>query len=293
MKMAIWLVIATMVILAACGGGDEGVGDEGAGDTTTVAAGGDGSTTTAAPAGTDGSTTAAPVTTATPAANPSDDFCRFATDYAENVDFSPMGMSPADVESVLRSTNDAIGQAARVAPSEIKADVQMFADAYGGFIEVLDELGFNFLAFNDDMLDDPRLLALEDPALEEAGARISAYCGIDDFIAAGPGTTSGTGGSGTGLPPVDLPEDFPTELVPPGGTAIVSLDIAGSKSVTFDVESSADDVIAYYSDVLGEPTVEMNDPDGALWSAPYGGSTVNVVVSETAQDTSQVNIIVE
>ncbi len=276
------LLIVMMVVLAACGGGD----DEPAASTT-VAASGDGSTTTTEP------TTVAPTTAPAPVANPSDDFCGFAIEYAESVDFSPLSMNPGELESILRATNDAIDQAAQTAPSEIRADVQMYADAYGGFIEILDELDFNFLAFNDDMLDDPRLLALEDPALEEAGERISAYCGIDDFLVAGPGAVGGTGGPDDELPEVDLPDDFPTELVPPGGKAVVSLDISGSKSVTFDVESSADDVIAYYSGVIGEPTVEMNDPDGALWSTQYGGSTVNVVVSESTPGMAQVNIIIE
>lgn len=287
MSRIVRIVTVMMVVLAACGGGDDD-----AGETTTVAAAGDSATTTtAAPPAGEGSTTAVPETTSTPAANPSDDFCRFAVEYAENVEFSPMGMSPADLEDTLRTTNDAINQAARVAPSEIKADVQLFADAYGGFIEVLDELGFNFLAFNDDLLDDPRLLALEDPALEEAGDRISAYCGLDDFIAAGPGAAGGTGGSGGGLPEVELPEDFPADLIPPGGKAIVSLDIAGSRSVTFDVESPADDVIAYYADVVGSPTIEMNEPKGALWTTEYQGTPLNLVVSETEPAITQVNII--
>lgn len=285
MSRAIRLIAGLALVLAACGGGD---GD--AESTSPPTAADDVSTSTAAP-----TTTAEPTTTAVPvAANPSDDFCGFAEEYAETVGISPIGMNPDDLEDVLRSTADAINRAVQVAPGEIKDDVELYADAYGGFIELLDELGFNFLAFDDDVLDDPRMLALDDPALEEAGDRISTYCGLDDFIAAGPGTVGGSGGgTGGGLPEVTLPDGFPSELVPPGGEVNASISVSGALSVGIEVASPIDEVIDYYTELIGAPTVQINEPKGALWTTEFEGSTVNIVLSEISPGRVNVNIIIE
>ena len=129
--------------------------------------------------------------------------------------------------------------------------VALFAMAYGGLIDFLDENQFNFLAITEDSLDDPRLLALEDPALEEAGNRIEEYCGIENFIAPNPAPSAG-GGSGS-LPGATVPSDFPSDLEPPGGVVVANVNVAGATSVTFDTEASADDVIEYYTELLGPP----------------------------------------
>lgn len=277
-----------VLVLAACGGGDTD-----AGETTTVVADGEGTTTTTtttAPA----ATTAAPVDSG---AGASGDFCGFLGDYIEDTDFSPVGLSAAGMEELFKDNLAAMQRARGLAPSAIEGDVALFVDAYGGFIEFMDDYGFNFMAISEDALDDPRLTALEDPALMAAGDRIEDFCGIEgEFIAAPPSSDGGPGGSsgsGGGLPAASLPEDFPADLVPPGGVVVVALEIAGATSVTFDIESPTDDVIAFFSETVGDPTIQMNEPKGALWTTQYEGSTVNIVVSEVAPGMVQVNVIIE
>lgn len=267
-----------VLIVASCGGS----GDEGA--TTTVAAGGDsGSTTTTT------STTAAPATV-DPGSGSSTDFCMFIEEYAENADLSPLGMSVAEFEETFRGNLAAIEQAAQLAPPEIAGDVSLFATAFGGFVELLEENNFNFLAIGEAALDDPRLAALEDPELEAAGDRIEDFCGFEDgdFIQ----TPQAGGGDGSGgLPAQSLPDDFPADLVPPGGEVVAAVDLAGvGTSVTFDVQSPVDEVIAYYTGVVGAPTAELPEPRGALWTDSFQDGMLNIVVAQTAPGVTQVNV---
>jgi hypothetical protein len=282
MNRIVRLLTVTIVVLAACGGGD---GD--AGETTTAAAGGADSSTTI-------TTTTAAVTTAAPVdagGGASGDFCGFLGDYVEEADFSPVGLSPEAFEELFKDNLDAMQHARGLAPSQIEGDVAMFVDAFGGFIEFMEEFDFNFLAITEDALDDPRLLALEEPTLEAAGERIETFCGIEgQFIATPP---SSGGGGDSGLPTATVPEGFPSELIPPGGEVIAAFEVSGSRSVGIEVASSMDDVIDYYTALLGAPTIEMSDPAGALWSTQSGGSAVNVVVAEASENLVNVNIVIE
>lgn len=263
------VAVAFLLVLAACGGG-EGDG------TTTTNAGAGGVTTTAAGA----TTTAAPATTSPPVGS-GDDFCVFLVEYSENTDFSPIGMSAAEIEKLFNDNLDAIEQALTIAPSEVRDDVAMFADAYEGFVGFLSEYNYNFLAIPESALQDPRLQALEDPELTAAGERIGAFCGIDDFATGAPGD------GGSAAP--SLPEVFPAELVPPGGVVVSALAIAGTNTVSFETDTPVEDVIAYYVGVLGDPLQELDDPKGALWISEEDGF-LNVVVSETSPDTVAVSV---
>ncbi len=271
-RISAWLV-ALALVAAACGGGDD------AGDTTTTAGTSSGDT----------STTAAATTSAVPVANPDDEFCRFVLEYDEAVDVQPLGFSPQEVEDWITRAVGAIDDAVRLAPDEIKADVELFAEAYRGFVDLLAEYDYNFLAIGEQAQDDPRILALEDPELELAGDRIGAYCGIDELISSAPTTSAAPGGGGGVIPGASLPEGFPDALVPPGGEVIASINAGGATSVSFEVATGGDEVIDYYSDLLGEPMQEANEPSrGALWFTTYEGASVNVVVSEVEAALTQV-----
>ena len=280
MKRATYGLVVMLLVASACGGGDADPAE----------------TSTGAPAGDGGTgTTAAPATTAAaPAGNPTDDFCEFIVAYAEDADFSPIGLNPEEIEDLFTTNVDAIDEAVRLAPSEIEADVAMFADAYGDFVALLAEYDFNFLALGDAALDDPRLAALDDPELQAAGDRIEAYCGIDSFITtspAPPDSGSGGGGDGGGVSAgTDLPDDFPSELAPPGGAVVATVNVAGASSVTFDVEGDADDFIGYYTDIVGAPVQETSTPKGALWVTTYEGGSLTLVVAETGSGMVQVNV---
>lgn len=259
---------ALVLVLAACGG---------EGDTSTTA--GDGGST-AAP------TTTAATTTAAPPVVAGNDFCGFIADYAENAAISPIGLSPEAIEAAFKQNLDAINQAVDLAPGEIKGDVEMFADAYGGFVDFLGDYGYNFLAIPEDALNDPRLAVMDSPELVAAGDRIEEFCGLDDLIADPPDA----GGGGGALPPTELPDGFPGDLEPPGGEVVAVVNIGTGESVTFDVEGSTDDIIAFYEDQLGAPTQSLDTPKGALWITEYEGQQLTLAVSEVGTNMVQVNV---
>ena len=275
------LAIAAALLVAACGGGDS--------DTTT---------TDASPSGTDqpsttvAATTAAPTTTSgTVSGNTDDEFCEFIIAYANEVEaeFNVISLSPEELEAAFNDNLDSINQALALAPDELRDDVALFADAYGGFIDFLSEYDFNFLAIPEDAFDDPRLAALEDPALEEAGNRIEEYCGVENFITPAPTPpTGGGGGPSSVITGGDVPDEFPSELEPPGGVVVASFSGAGALSVTFDSSESAEDVVDFYTDILGPPTAQT--PEGALWTMTYEGTFLNIVVAEIEGGTSQINV---
>ncbi len=287
MKRASGLIVALMLVLAACGGGDEE-----ASETTAPTDDGSGQVTaTTEPAAT---TTEAPAaTTEAPTANSSDEFCQFVITVAAESDFTPLGLSPQELEEAFTGNLDAINQAAALAPDEIRNDVLLFSTAYGGFVELLAESGFNFLALADLDESDPRLAALDDPALIAAGERIEQYCGIDNFIATPPAPPSDPGNSGdagAGSIGGDVPDDFPAELLPDGANVLVAISSQGATSVTYEIALPADDVIAYYEALLGVAASAFNDPKGALWFTSYEGAGLGVTVTERDATTTDVNV---
>lgn len=283
MSKSLRFTVGLMLALAACGGSTE----ESAAPSTVAPEANDTTVTTAA------AQTTTTTTTAAPAANPSDDFCEFLIAYVDETEFSPVGLSPDEVEELFVSNLGAINQATELAPPEIRGDVNMFATAYAGFVELLAEIEFNFLAMANVDPDDPRLAALESPELEEAGDRIEAYCGIDNFIATSPTPPNDPGDSSAGgtFEGGELPTDFPTELLPEGAELAVVLNVQGADSVTYDVVLAADEVIAFYTDLLGAAAAELSDPKGALWITSYAGTSLTVTVAETDATMTQVNIL--
>ena len=135
MKRLLSLLVGLALVVAGCGGSDE------PSDSTTAAPAGDTDTTTTAPSTTTPDTT---TTTAAALVDPSDDFCEFVVAYAAETNLSPVGLSPSQVEDLFTGNVAAINQAATLAPSEIQGDVLMFAEAYGGFVELLAEVDFNY-----------------------------------------------------------------------------------------------------------------------------------------------------
>ncbi|NND03930.1 MAG: hypothetical protein HKN91_14205 [Acidimicrobiia bacterium] len=274
MSRALRLVVALLLVLAACGGGDD-----------------EGGNTTAAPAG-DGSA-AAPTTQApnTPAVTVGNDFCGFIIEYANSSDFSPVGVAPAQVEAAFMTNLDVMQQAAAIAPGEISADVDMFVVAYGGFVDFLGDYDYNFLNIPEEAFDDPRLAAMEDPELDAAGERIEEFCGVDNFIATPPaGPAGGGGGTAAPLPGAELPADFPAELVPPDSVVLANISVGGGVAVTFQMEADPDDIIAFFTDVLGPPAQSINEPKGALWFSEYQGKTASVTVAEVTPGVVQANV---
>lgn len=272
------LLIVLVLVIAACGG-DEEAGDAGSGDTD----GGETTTTT--------TTTATTTTTTAVSGGGGGDFCDFVAAQAQAVTPSPVGLSPAEVEENYTGILDTITMAAQIAPDEIQGDVQLFVDAYGGLVDFLGDYDFNFLAIPEGDLEDPRLAALDDPELEAAGERIEEFCGIDSFIETPPagGTPAPGGDTGAGpLPGAGIPADFPGELIPPNGTVLATVEVGGAQSITWDVESTLDDLVEFYTELLGPPTATT--ADGALWVAQFNGTSTTVALEEASPSLVNMNV---
>lgn len=274
MKARLVFVAVLVLVVAACGGEPDAASDDGSGDS-------DGSSTTTSVA--TSSTTSTTTTTTTVEAS-SDSFCQFASENNDTLGptFSPT-QTPDQLRDRLLDTRDRISQAVELAPNEIKDDVRVFETAYNGLIEVFEEIEWDFANAPDDLDQDPRVLALESPDLEAAEQRIEDFCGFD-FIPDQPsGGTGGTGGAG-------LPDDFPSDLVVEGGEVVAVVNIGGTDSVTYDVSLDTDEVIAYYTDLLGDPTSSLETPRGALWVTTWEGAALNVSVVEVTPGSTQVNV---
>ena len=282
MGRGIPLALALLLTLASCGG-DDGEADQ---------------ESTAAPSDQPASSEAPPETTTRPAVTVGDDFCEFVLSYAEGIDALSLGPNPATFETALTDNLAAIEQAASIAPSEIRGDAERYVTAYGGFIEFMEEYDWNFMAMSEASLEDPRLLALEDPELEAAGNRIADYCGIDEFVAVGPsalgdrseerGDDPGDPGGGLGT---RLPEGFPDDLAPPRGAVVAAFTSAGVTTASFEVSGDVDDTLTYYTDLLGSPELEVSTPRSAVWSTTFEGAELQLTVVEAAPGMTQVTIV--
>ena len=278
MRTSLRLIVVLMLVLAACGGDDDASDDGDTGD--------DGATVET----TTTTTMATTTTTSGSSGGSGDDWCEFASDNIANVSLNPVQQTTSQLQATIEQVAADIDNAADNAPSEIRSDVQLFADAYNGLLEFFAEYDFNFLSIPQEDLDDPRLNRLDDDDLEQAGDNIEAYCGFE-FINPGPGNTPPPPGPGTGggpLPGAEIPDDFPADLIPPNGTVLATVEVGGAQSITLDVESSLDDVIEFYTELLGPPT--GTTPDGALWVAVFNGTSTTVAVAETGPTLVNMNV---
>ena len=149
MRKLVTLLFAVLFGVAACGGSDNKT--ENASDTNDV-------TTTEASGSSDG--------------DGGDAYCGLAAKYSglEN-SFTP-GADAAQLRSALETSKDALADAVKVAPSEIKADVKLIADAYVPFIEAMAKANFDFTKLNPQ---DPAFANLQKPEIAAASQRIEAW----------------------------------------------------------------------------------------------------------------------
>lgn len=108
------------------------------------------------------------------------DFCGLSADINDGLDAVNVFGGPDSVEAAFRQIADNIDRATGQAPAELREDVQLLSEGVAGFIDVLEEYDYNFLAIPDDAVTtDPRLAAVESPEYEAASDRVNAYCGIE------------------------------------------------------------------------------------------------------------------
>jgi hypothetical protein len=148
------VLIALVVPLAGCSGGS---GDEG---------GGRSSATTAAPAGSDAATTTVDTTFS---GEGSDTFCQQIRTYAES-QRRLGGAANADVRAVYSDAARAVNESAAIAPSEIKRDVEVVAEAFTTLVRELE-------AVNYEITRIPPAVALRfmSAELQSATTRVEAY----------------------------------------------------------------------------------------------------------------------
>ena len=145
-RLAVLLLIA-LLGLAACGSDDK---TENASDSDAV-------TTTEAEASGGGD---------------AKDFCGLESKYTGLEDSFRPGADAASVRASLETAQDALDDGVRLAPSEIKADMKIIADAFGPFIEAMAKANFDFTKVNPE---DPAFANVQKPEVQAASARIDAW----------------------------------------------------------------------------------------------------------------------
>lgn len=201
------------------------------------------------------------------------DFC--SPDRADAI-FNGLDVASLDLGNLqeqFEQMDDFLEDWADSAPGEIRDDVNTLVGGMRGLIEVLEENDYNFLAVGTNAANDPRFLALDDPEFQAASDRVAEYCGFDNTnpVTSGGGST-GSGGS-TGGFSVDLPDDFPSELVPPNSTLGFAGDVGFGLTVEFTSDATADEMKAYYEAELGNPT--FADSESILWTSGLRTVTIS------------------
>lgn len=285
------MVFALMLVAAACGDDDDTT-------STTVtlanasAPADDGDTGT--PASTDdGDTDASADDSPNIGEGENTGFCEFVRMLDEDDD-SFEDLDPASVQADIEESQDLIRQALSLAPSAVRSEVQLLADAFNTFAEFLAGNGYDLFALATS--DDPALLAFDTPEVEQAGETVNAFCGIEDdddstAFGGGPGVSIPGGGtipgSGTFPPDLlssDLPEGFPAELVPPSVTETTTLLSVpdGPFGVIFETSASFEDTVTFYVGVLGESDLVFDEGGrNATWIRTLGTSITTITVAES------------
>lgn len=239
---------------------------------------------------------------------------KFCSPEETDAVFDELDFSGATAEIDYGEVKDALKDWEKSAPGEVKDDVKVLADGVRGLLELLEENEGNFLAMAMAAESDPRMLALDSAAFNAASDRLDEYCGyaIGDFGDSGAsdgmsgGSTdsgssdsgssdsgsSDSGSAGGGFSgAMGLPDDFPTELVPPDSELTFAGSIAGALTGEWASTMTIEEVLAYYSDEYGDPMYV--DSESALWSIVDGDQLISVNVAGTDGDLTISVVILE
>jgi hypothetical protein len=266
-------LVAGLLVLASCGGSGD--------DTTTTAAAG-------------GTQTTAPSQDGGGGGGGGDNGGGGDADFCDaNSDFDPMeGVSlTADPESLRNAIENAVSQIDEIvdrAPGEIRDDVEVLAGGMRDLADLLDEYDYSFTALMQAFDEGSLELPFDDAAFEEAADNIAEYCGIDPADAGG--DTDTTSGGVVGGPGVDLPDDFPADLVPPDSTVEGVFNAGGVATASFTTTADFDELVAYYTDQLGEPLATTNDQ--VSWSTFGDSGITSVTIVGNADDVTNVIVAV-
>ncbi|MDQ1372752.1 MAG: hypothetical protein QOJ09_90 [Actinomycetota bacterium] len=153
-KLAMTLFVFA-VTLAACGGSDNPATNAAGSKSTTTKAG----------------------VSASASASASAKFCGLSDKYSGLQTTSP-NLDAAALRKQMETAKTALQEAVSAAPSEIKADLRIVADAYVPFIDALAKANFDFTKVNPQ---DAAFAKMQDPSVAAAATRIGdwakAHCG--------------------------------------------------------------------------------------------------------------------
>lgn len=263
------LLTALALVGAACGGGsDTTATDDNAAPATDA---------TTAPADVSTTSTAATTTTVeeqrnTPSGSGADS--EYCTRAQEDQTFEGFNVFSDDLEGEIERLLAMMAEAEAAAPDEIADDVRTLFNAFRELAALLAEYEYDLMAIPPD---DPRLTGMDTPELEQAANNVAAYCGID-IDASGGDDGAPTGGAGAFLVGDDeLPEDFPEALIPP---MLEGVSDNGAAGLLLGSSAPLEEVIAFYTDLLGDPSFE--DSESATYSGQVDGQMlfVNVVLAD-------------
>ena len=196
-----------------------------------------------------------------------------------------------NLEQQFTLMNDALDEWADRAPGEIDDDVDIVVDTIRGLTELFEDYDYNFIAIGRDAGDDPRFVALDSDEFAAAADRISEFCDFDVDLpssggSGGGGSTAPAGdsdsGGGGGFTAGQLPDDFPEELVPPDSEFGFVARITITLTVEFTSTATIGEIVAFYEEALGSPTVVTNE--SALWSIVEEDKFTTVNVTGTDGD---------
>jgi hypothetical protein len=297
MKRLLVLTVAFTVIITSCGGGDAETAPS---NPVTTPAPGTGKTDSGASAA---SATPAPASTlapgvgdndpegdpAAPGPGASSDFCEFIAGIDESSD--DFGTDPDSFRAEMEETLAAMERARDLAPPAVRDDVTFVFNIFAGFVDLLEEYDYNLFAIGAVADTDPRILSVDEAEYDDAVARIGASCGLDldndpgplpgDADPNDPGPLPGAGGT-------QPPGGVPPELVPPDLEQTFDV---GNGSVVYSSTASFEDLVDFYTGVIGSPLFADPTQMVALWSGAdmdgkvftvglgSNGETVEVVVT--------------
>ena len=153
-----------LIVLTGCSGGD----DDKAASPTSAPSGAANSGPT---------TTVRPVDTSFTGQN-SAQFCALARTYNERFTSVGANSTPAQLRTLAREGQTAIGQAVTAAPAEIKKDVEVIANTFNAFLAELEKVNFEAARLTPDALQ-----ALSRPEFQQSTLRFQSYsrtvCGVN------------------------------------------------------------------------------------------------------------------
>lgn len=280
-------VIPILLIATGCSGGDDDVATT---PTTPVTVSAEPDGQSAAPP-TSGTPTTAPDpaaddpgTAATEApvsgSGSSTSFCGFIADVDENPDVLGDSLDPEFLRTAMEASVAAIEEARDLAPPEIADDVELVLDAFLAIVELFAEYEWNLIAIGIDAADDPRLTSFDEEPFTGAIDRVGAFCGLDLNADDDPPAPEPDGPGGGPA------EDIPSALLPPGVTE--TFDVGGGSFIVTSSDSF-DDVVAFFTDVLGDPLFADDDQMTAVWITQFEGQMVSISMSG---DGSSVEILI-